>query len=517
MTELHAAFAVTAQADLEARTISGNVVPFGVVGYTNLGPTIIEAGAITPAEKVVYLMSHDHDRPIGRMISHEVTDAGITASFKILPTPNGDQALLEASEGVRDGLSVGLAEVEFHMDDDDNAIVTAAVWRETSQVTFPAFETARIQKVAASEAPAEDDPKTTEPEPGEETPTDEGDPVDESTAVAEATVPADLPRIRVQDPFPYGPHRADASYFRDMLHASQNPEAAERVRVAQTMLAAAGDPQDTTSPLDHIIPTAYRPDLYVGQLGVNRPFIDSFSNYSIANANPFRIPTFKTSSGLMADHVENTNPTPGTVEADEILVTPKAVSGSWHGSRELIEGSTPGIDAIVMNAIREEYAVDSEGYAATTIITGATDATDVDHGAPTMNMIANMNAFNTARLRSPNVMLLGTALFPPLATEIDLSGRPMNPYVGAQNADGSISGGVQSISIAGLVAGQAWSLAGGVLAVSTDAAVWESGLRMWRWEEVEGPATIKFAAFGYLAAAVLRKSGVHAFSFVAAA
>jgi len=340
--------------------------------------------------------------------------------------------------------------------------------------------------------------------------------VDQSTTVAEAAVPADLPRIHVQDPFPYRPG-VQASFFADMLHANQDPTAAERVRVAQTMMAAAGDPQGVGSPLDHLIPTTYRPDLYVPQLSLPRPFVDSFSHYVIENANPFRIPVFKTSSGLIDDHVENTNPTAGAVEADEILVTPKAVSGAWHGSRELIEGSIPGIDQIVMNAIREEYAVDSESYASTTIIAGATDATDVDHAAPTMNMIANMNAFNVARLRSPNVMLLGTALFPPLATEVDQAGRPMNPFLGAQNADGSISGGVQSISIAGLVAGQAWSLAGGVLAVSTDAAVWESGLRMWRWEEVEGPATIKFAAFGYLAAAVLRKAGVHAFSFVPAA
>ena len=40
----------------------------------------------------------------------------------------------------------------------------------------------------------------------------------------------------------------------------------------------------------------------------------------------------------------------------------------------------------------------------------------------------------------------------------------------------------------------------------------ESGLRMWRWEEKSGPANIQIAAFGYIVCAVLRATGLLKFA-----
>lgn len=508
MTMLTASFPMTASADLESRTIAGIAVPFGVVGNTNMGPTIVEAGALSIGDNVKLLVSHDDDRPIGKMADHTTDATGLHAKFRVIGTAAGDTALLEASEGIRDGLSVGLQVDDYTIAADGTVTVHAAQLREVSLVTFPAFTEARVQQVAASETDPEVEIEETQtPEADQAPDTNEGETVDESTAVVEAAAPADLPRFRVQDPFPYRPG-VQASFFGDMLNAKHDVEAAQRVSIAQTMMQAA----QTSADVEQILPDGYRPDLYVGQLGVTRPVIDSFQRFQIADSKPFRIPAFVSATNMIDDHTEGVNPTDGALEFTDIMVTPKAVSGQYTVSREVIDGSVPGIDQIIMNAIRQQYASDSETYAATQILTGATVGTAAE---TTVGVLGNMVDFQAGRKVSPDFFLAGTGLFPALAVEVDSAGRPLNPYIGATNASGTTSRGAARLDVQGYGTPLAWSLTGGLLGVATDAAVWESGLQMWRWEEVDGPANIRFAAFGYIAAAVLRDSGVVKFALPA--
>jgi len=506
MTQLHAAFTVTASADLEGRTLTGTVVPFGVVGHTSLGPTVIEAGAIEVADKVVLLVSHDSDRPIGLLASHTETPDGITGVFKVIGTAAGDVALLEAAEGVRDGLSVGLDAVEY--EEKDGVIhVTAGVWRETSQVTFPAFPTARIHKVAASEA--EPEPLDPEADPAEEPTTEEESTVDQSTTVAEAAVPADLPRIHVQDPFPYRPG-VQASFFADMVKANRDPEAARRFAQAETMMTAAAD---TTTNIAEIVPTIYRPDLWVGELTTPRVVIDSFSKGTLSGPNPLRIPKFNTATGLSGDHTEGTNPTTGNLDTAEQVLTPKAISGSYLATREMIEGSTPAVDQIIMKAIQQEYASETEAYAVTTFLAGATAGTVVDiSDGVTMQILARMITFQANRKQAPDVFLAGTTLFPELVKQVDSAGRPLNPYLGATNAPGSIAGKALAVNIGGMATPFAQSMVDGLLGLSSDAVTLEGTHRFWRWEEKDGPANIEIAHFNYIVCAVTRAAGLLKFA-----
>lgn len=505
MTRLTAAFTMEASADLDKRTISGTLVPFGEIGQTNLGPVEIAKGALEIPAKVVLLVSHDDDRPIGMLAAHTITDAGITGSFKVAGTGRGDEALLEAAEGIRSGLSVGVEIDEFSTDPDTGVMtITAGVVRETSLVTFPAFKSARVDKVAASEAAPETPEATPAPEPTEEEST-----VDESTTVAEAAAVADVPRIRVQDPFPYRPG-VNASFFRDMITASRDPEAQRRYAQAQTMMTAAAD---TTTNIAELIPTTYRPDLYVGQLTTPRIVIDSFSRGNLESPNPLRIPKFNTATGLMADHTEGTNPTTGNLDTAEQVITPKAVSGQYTATREMIESSTPAVDGIIMDAIRQEYAAESEAYAVTTFLAGATAGTVVDiSNGVTMQILERMITFQANRKQAPNVFLAGTTLFPELVKQVDSAGRPLNPYLGAQNAVGTIDGRVLAVNVGGMTTPFVQSLTDGLLGLSSDAVTLESGLRFWRWEEKSGPANIEIAAFGYIACAVTRAVGLLKFA-----
>lgn len=348
----------------------------------------------------------------------------------------------------------------------------------------------------------------------------EGETVDESTAVAEATgtppaapAPAYIPRATVRDPFPYRATVRDergiqASFFRDMIRAQHDPEAADRYRIATTMIQNANGVQ---SDVNEIIPSIYRPDMFVGQLSNSRPMIDSFQRQTIDGPNAIRVPKFNSASGLMADHVEDTNPTTGAFTTTEVTITPKAVSGLFTGSREMFEGSTPAVDALIMNAILEEYAAESETYAATTFLAGATAGTVVDiSNGVTLQVVERMITFQANRKRPAEVFLAGTTLFPELVKQVDTTGRPLNPYVGATNAFGT--GSALAVNVGGIVTPYVASLADGLLGVREDAVTFESGLRMWRWEERNGPANIEIAAFGYIGCAVLRATGLLKFA-----
>ena len=160
-------------ASVETRTIRGLVVPFGKSGNTSAGPVRFEFGAfgdIDPSE-IVLNMEHDRTRPLGRGIgdSLEVSPAGISMAFKIAPTGAGNDALVEASEGLRPAFSIE-ANVNEYSIEKGVMVVSSAKLEAVAHVTNPAFKDAQISQVAAcdpedqtteAEIPAEDEPQET--------------------------------------------------------------------------------------------------------------------------------------------------------------------------------------------------------------------------------------------------------------------------------------------------------------------------------------------------------------------
>ena len=149
--QLHVTFTadVTA-ADSDKGVIVGKVVPYGVYGNTSLGPVAFQAGAFaTPPETVKLLLEHDGRRPIGRATSFVDGPDHMTGTFRLSRTTAGRDALIEAAEGLRDGLSVGANIIDFE-DTDQGYVVTAAELVEVSLVATPAFSQAGVDKVAAT-------------------------------------------------------------------------------------------------------------------------------------------------------------------------------------------------------------------------------------------------------------------------------------------------------------------------------------------------------------------------------
>ena len=131
--------------DERKRTISGLVVPWEQSARVNgadaplqfaRSSILIDAGARL-------LGFHDRSRPLGAPTEWKDTPAGLRASFKIARTTAGDEALSMASDGILDGLSIG-AELLDVQEQGGELVVTAALAREVSLVTLPAWAIARV-------------------------------------------------------------------------------------------------------------------------------------------------------------------------------------------------------------------------------------------------------------------------------------------------------------------------------------------------------------------------------------
>jgi len=138
-------------ADTDARTLRGVVMPWAVAGRTSVGVLSVPRGALhVPADlrRVKLFREHGRTTPIGYAVAADDSETGLAMTFRVAATADGDQALIEASEGLRDAFSV-----EMDADDVSDGVVRNAQLRAVAQVAMPAYDDARI---AASETDPDD-------------------------------------------------------------------------------------------------------------------------------------------------------------------------------------------------------------------------------------------------------------------------------------------------------------------------------------------------------------------------
>jgi HK97 family phage prohead protease len=145
-------------ASVESRTIEGQAVPYndpGKPASTLGGKGIVflhgslDRSLTARADKVRLLVQHDSAHPVGRLVEWHNTDEGLSTRWRVAATPAGDLALVEASERVRDGLSVGVEILDYE-DRHGYINVIEAKLLEVSLVSLPAYDRARVHRVAAS-------------------------------------------------------------------------------------------------------------------------------------------------------------------------------------------------------------------------------------------------------------------------------------------------------------------------------------------------------------------------------
>lgn len=411
-------------ASVADKTITGIVVPFGREGSTSMGPVIFELGSINEVDpaSVKLLLEHDNRRPIGRAINFSITPGGINGTFKVSSTTAGADALIEASEGLRDGLSIG-AMIDAHEIRDGIIHVTSARMIEISLVTSPAFSDARVTQVAASEP---EDPAT---ETIKEIETMSEQPIEEIEVEADVEA-SKVEASRFGSPIFTQP-RALPSLTAGQ-YASKILSAQRGNREAMDFLTAAGEA--TTTDNAGLIPVPFLREI-IGVVDSSRPFIDSIERRALpASGMSFRIPRWQVLP-TVAETNELATPSDTMTEIDDLTVNVVKFAGQQRVSIELLERSDPSYLDELLRGLASSYAQQTDLYAFTEGIVGC----GASGGTGYVAAIADAVAESAAVMRfNPNRLLVGATQYAGLLSAEDDAGRPLFNAVGpTSNAAGT--------------------------------------------------------------------------------
>lgn len=337
-------------------------------------------------------------------------------------------------------------------------------------------------------------------------------PVTASQAAATPAEPAPAPApsafdgaaviTREADVYATGEH----SFVRDAFHArvDGDTDAAERLtrwRAQQAEFVA------LRPGFGEIIPPGYRPELMVETIDKGRPIMSRLTNrINITDATPFKIPVEGEFTGV-GDHVEGTaHVAAGTLTVGELTVSPKAISGAWEVSRELVDAANPAIDRLATNAMLRDYRRHTEEYAAAQLVAGLTPVVAADGAA----LEAQLIEFLDDRDASPAFVAAAVDYYTAIATEQAGDGRARYPYLNPTNAAGSTTAGFAGLNVQGvpLVRAGAIDATQAALVYPDDVLVGESPLLQFRFDEVQGPGVIKLALWSYVVVQRVRDAGV---------
>jgi HK97 family phage prohead protease len=496
-------------ADSESRTITGQIVAFDVAANASTGKVLFQAGSIQPAS-VKLNLEHDSARPIGRSIDMSADASGMNATFKISQTSAGTDALVEAMDGLRDGFSVEAEATEFAYNEDGTMVVSAAQLVGVALTHNPAFDAARVERVAATEG--EEVSESTED--AEEPTTTEGDEVDNTVTNADAveSVEAAKSITAAATAVGYTKPRLD---FSAQKHLEMSIKAALGSEEARSYIAAAADTTDNAG----LVPTRQLTTVINGLANATRSNIDAISRGTLPDAGmTFEIPkitqlpsvTEEAEAGTVAD-VDQTS--------EFLSVSVKKYSGSQTFSVELFDRSSPLFIDELMRNMAAQYAKVTDTAVNAALVSGATlDGTSITT-YPTAAELLGVIARGAASVYSGSQgfarnLIVNTSQWSNLMTLND-SGRPIYNASQPSNAGGV----VRPDSVRGNVAGldlyvtantaATTDTDGSILVVNPDAYTWYESPTYQLRADVIATGQISVMMYGY--GAIATKIGAGAF------
>jgi HK97 family phage major capsid protein len=502
---------VVTAADTVKRTISGTIVTWNEQGNTSVGPTVFAADSIE-MKPVKLLLEHDRTRPIGKLMSHEVTTNGIVATFKIANTMAGEDALVEATEGLRDGFSVG-AQINEWTNVKGVMQITSATLDEVSLVTDPAIDSARVSEVAASEneAPKEDSaPATAEAD----NPT-EGEQVSDTTvpAPAEETVEAaKVETVAASRPAFFTAPRLEftkAKYLENSVRAKLGDDVAR-----QYVMAA----DDTTSNNAGLIPTRQLTEIINPLSNADRPAVDSVSSGVLPDAGmSFEIPKL-TAVPTVGEEAEAAAIDETGMTNEFLSVSVKKYAGGQTFSVELLDRSSPAFFDELVRQMEYAYAKATDVAVIAGLVAGGTDG-----GNRTLDAAGFLDFVSDASV-SVYKGTLGTATNILVSPEqwgnimnLADAGRPIyQNLIGPSNQGGNLSGGAVRGNVLGLNLRVARNLAtaaptgdNSIIIINPDAYTWYESSRFRLQTNVALNGQIEVAYYGYGALATKVAAGAY--------
>jgi HK97 family phage prohead protease len=433
-------------ADSKKRTISGRIVSWDELGMTSAGATVFQRDSIDFSKPVKLLLEHDRTRPIGRLMDITADETGIEATFKVAATIAGDDSLLEAAEGLRDGFSVGVKINEWKNEEGVLKIKSSSL-QEVSLVTEPAIDSARVSEVAASAETTENSEAT-----AEETTTEENivsDITSEAPIATEAVEAAQTAPVVTANYVAYTKPRIDTNVTAGQYVGAQiralNGDQDARDLVAALQIS-------TVSENTGMVPPNYLRDV-IGVIDSSRPFINSIERAPLPTSG-LKVFTPKLGAqaqvALTAEGAEfGSVDTVVTFQEDNIV----KFAGANVVNVELLDRSDPSFLDLLVRELAASYAQKTDEYAAKIAADGSSDST----GTTVYTAIAKgiADSFGVMR-QTPNNLLVATSGgndgidFSGLLGAVDGSNRPLFAAAAPQNAAGLISQGSTAGTVAGL-------------------------------------------------------------------
>jgi HK97 family phage prohead protease len=437
-------------ADAGKREISGRIVAWGEKGYTSAGETIFAPNSLTFNKKTKLLLEHDRTRPIGFLKSHEITATDVQAVFSLAKTFSADDAIEEASTGLRDGFSVGV-KVNAWDNQDGVMVISSANVIEVSLVTDPAIESSRVERVAASQ---NETAEISEPIVQDETKNQpEGEDLVSET-ISEATTEVveaakSEPTVTANAPVAYSSPRVNldvtaGQYAKAQILAARG-DADARDLVAALAVA-------TVAENTGMVPPTYLRDI-IGVIDASRPFIDSIERAALP-ASGMKVFTPKLGAqaivGLTAEGAEYASQdTAVTFQEDNVV----KFAGAGVLDEELVLRSDPSFLDLYLRELAASYAQKTDAYAAKIAADGSSDSI----GATLYKAIALgiADSYNVVR-STPSKLLVAPSGgfdnidFANILGAVDGSQRPLFAAANSQNAAGLVTQGSTNGTVAGL-------------------------------------------------------------------
>ena len=497
-------------ADSNSRTITGTIVTFEETGNASIGKVQFAANSIEPTP-VLLNLEHDRSRRIGKTLSIESTDKEMIATFKIAETTAGNDALVEAAEGLRDGFSVEVEFDEYETLKDGTVRILKGELTGVALTSEPAIRSARVSEVAATEQEEEKvSDSTTE---AEETTTTEGDEVEntvndasavETVEAAQSTTAATKPIVGGSFSKPRIELTA-AKYLENKIQAALGDEDAKRY-----VLAA-----DNTSDNAAFNPTPQMTTVINGLSTMIRPSIDAISRGTLPAAGlTFEIPKITTApTAAAADEDAAFSET--DQQSSFLSVSVKKFASQQKFSVELLTRSNPAFyDELYRNMVAA-MAKAQNAYVSGLLVSNATADGTTTTTYPTAAELLGVVARGAASVYSataglPNPfatrMIVGSGQWANIMTLND-SGRPIYMASQPSNAGGQVAPTSLRGNVAGLDLYVDSSLAatdadGTLLIVNPDAYTWYEDPAQYtlRAESTaDGSVTVGLYSFGALA------------------
>lgn len=590
--------------DESARTITGLAVPYGAIADKYGLKITFDPGSLEYSEPARMAHLQDHVTPVGFHRSITETAAGPMVALAVLDGPAGssikadrDQLLYDAANGLYTGLSVG---VDYSLDPEDGDVtvddagvvhVVRATWRETSSTYMPAFDDARVTRVAASRNGGNPvDPcqhcgrphapniacatfaahLATQPAPAPQpqpAPAPQPQPAPDAQYAAfmawqQAQAPAPAPALpagptavnphnapvaQVTEALPYrydrrGNLRAAQYDFSGDISIAYNPNyqgdqprdaADNRIKAWLQYAFGAGD-LNAERHLGRIDPPAAgqqfaitpanvvnlnypqnHPEMYVDQLDFLYPMYEAFNKGTLDAVTPFVLPKFSASSGLVADHVSGTEPTPGAFTATAQTITPSPLSGKVEMLRETFDqGGNPQASGLIWRQIVRGWYEGIEAAIQAFFVANAASIPDIALGTAVTD--AAMDQALAAAITALQYIRGGDRfskvftqidLYQKLGKAVDTTNRPLYPTFGSMNTSGSMAPDQNYLNVRGKTFAPAWATAAsGSIAASSwmmdpdVVGVWLSTPQ--RLDIVWRVAWVDIGVFGYKALAI---------------